>query len=63
MLAGYTGLASAGRVANQIVNGSNYMPAFGHLSNREIAALGTYVRNTWGNAFGVVTEADVAAAR
>ncbi len=63
MLAGYSGLASAGRVANQIVNGSNYMPAFGHLSNREIAALGTYVRNTWGNAFGVVTEADVAAAR
>jgi mono/diheme cytochrome c family protein len=37
------------------------MPAFGGiLSNREIAAVATYVRNSWGNEFGITTEATVA---
>ncbi len=39
---------------------SHGMPAFaGRLTNREIAAVATYVRNSWGNEFGITTEATV----
>src|SRR5690242_10132134 len=40
------------------------MPAFGWLlSDKEVAAVLTYVRNTWGNAASPVTADDVAKAR
>jgi mono/diheme cytochrome c family protein len=58
-------LNSGTAVAFQIINGymDHGMPPFGHLSNREVAAIATYVRNSWGNTFGVTTEATAAAAR
>jgi mono/diheme cytochrome c family protein len=40
------------------------MPAFGWLlDDKEVAAVLTYVRNTWGNAAAPVTADDVAKAR
>jgi mono/diheme cytochrome c family protein len=35
------------------------MPAFPALSNAELAAVATYLRNTWGNCVGVVSESKV----
>lgn len=48
-------------VKGQSFNGA--MPAQGHLSDYEIAAVTTFVRHSWGNDDGVVMPADVAAAR
>ncbi|HEX7038732.1 MAG TPA: c-type cytochrome [Trueperaceae bacterium] len=40
------------------------MPPFGEaLTDEQIAAVATFVRNSWGNSFGPVTESDVAARR
>jgi mono/diheme cytochrome c family protein len=51
-------------VATQILVGRGEMPAYAHrLSNDEIADVATYVRNSWGNAFGSLTPQDVAKAR
>ena len=50
-------LSNRGRVVAQILGGdeSRGMPPFGaSLKNREVAAIATYVRNSWGNEFGVV---------
>ena len=39
---------------------SHGMPAFrNRLNVREIAAVATYIRNSWGNEFGITTEATV----
>ncbi|WP_460412772.1 c-type cytochrome [Thermus oshimai] len=63
-LAGNTNLRNARYVAGVIVGGGQIMPSFGStLSDREIAAVATYVRNSFGNQFGVVTEEDVKAVR
>ena len=63
-LAGDAKLADAEFVANTLVHGFGYMPAFGgQLSDTEIAEIGTYIRNAWGNEFGIVTNDEVAAAR
>ena len=42
---------------------SNAMPGFAMLSNKELATLATYVRNSFGNRAGPVSEAEVAAVR
>ena len=47
----------------QILQGKGAMPAFGYLSDMDIASVITYTRNSWGNDAGVVTPADVAAQR
>lgn len=47
----------------QIIKGKNLMPPFGSLSDVDIAAATTYVRNSWGNSSGVAQVAQVAAAR
>jgi mono/diheme cytochrome c family protein len=39
------------------------MPPFNGLSDRQVAAVATYIRNSWGNEFGIVTEAQIAAYR
>ncbi|MCD7060545.1 glucose/sorbosone family PQQ-dependent dehydrogenase [Pelagibacterium xiamenense] len=63
-LAGNDNLADAEHVANAIVNGFGYMPAFGsQLSDDDIAHIATFIRNTWGNDFGIVTPDQVAAER
>ena len=64
VLAGNERLADADFVANAIVHGFGYMPPFGsQLSDDDIAQIGTYIRNSWGNDFGVLTTEQVAAVR
>ena len=49
-----------------VVLGKTYngaMPAQGYMSDYELAAVATYVRNSWGNADGVVTPGDVKSVR
>ena len=61
-----TMITRASGIINQILQGSpaHGMPAFAPLlNNREIASISTFVRNSWGNAFGVVTEAMVGQVR
>lgn len=45
-------LADPGHVTTQIREGGNGMPPFPNLSDSDVAAVGTYVRNAWGNDFG-----------
>jgi cytochrome c oxidase subunit 2 len=55
-----------GDKANQIVlmlTGKNAMPSWKALSDVELAAAATYVRNSWGNKAGEVQPADFKAAR
>ncbi len=60
VLAGNEKLADADFVATSIVHGFGYMPAFGdQLSDNDIAEIGTYIRNSWGNDFGVLTTEQV----
>lgn len=47
-----------------IITGPGYMPEFGPvLSNEEIASIATFIENSWGNSYGIVTPDDVQAAR
>ena len=64
-LAGNEALSSRSAVVTQILVGDadHGMPAFDFLSDQEIAAVATYVRNTWDNAFGIVTAERVARSR
>lgn len=63
-LAGNQKLADAKVVASTIVHGFGYMPSFGKmLSDAEIAQIGTFIRNSWDNDFGVLTEETVSDAR
>src|SRR5690606_4698883 len=51
-------------VTETIIRGFSYMPPFGdQLSDEQVAAIGTYIRNAWGNAFGPVFPDEAAAAR
>lgn len=62
-LAGNQFVASSSAIINQILEGNtdHGMPPFrGQLTARQIAAIATYVRNSWGNEFGIVTEETVA---
>ena len=62
--AGNANLEDAAYVAETIVHGREAMPAFGdRFDDTEIAAVGTFIRNSWDNAFGGMTPEDVAAAR
>ena len=64
VLAGHTGLSNTGRMIRQVLFGSEYMPSFAEtLSDHQIAAVLTHVRNSWGNDFGPVTEEEVVAER
>lgn len=54
-------LADAALVINQVIHGNGYMPGFGDaLDDRQVAAVVTYVRNSWGNDYGPVLEEDIA---
>ena len=53
-------LADADFVARQIMLGSRFMPRFDNrFSDKEVAAVATFIRNSWGNNYGVVTEEQV----
>ncbi len=63
-LAGNEKLADKDLVIDRTLNGKVPMPGFGdQLSDEQVAAVATYIRNSWGNAFGPVSPADVAAKR
>lgn len=55
------GLSGSITVKGQTFNSA--MPPQGSLSDDDIAAVATYVRNSWGNSDGIVTPAQVRAAR
>jgi len=59
-LAGNFARLSVGEIAVQVLRGGSYMPPFQSLSDREIAAVTSYVRNSFGNSLGGATEQDVA---
>ncbi len=55
-------VAVSGHIISQILQGnaSHGMPPFlGQLNAHQIAAIATYVRNSWSNSYGVTTEATV----
>ena len=61
-LSGSVGLGDKDRVVRQILTGvpAKGMPPFApNLTDRRVAAVATFVRGAWGNAFGAVSEADV----
>lgn len=60
-LAGNPNLADLTKIVTNIHNGKEAMPPFPHLTAEQIAALATYIRNSWGNALGAVTVAEVEA--
>lgn len=63
-LVGNNRLADGQHVANVIVHGFGYMPAIGAgFSDEQVAAVATYVRNSWGNEFGPVSVEEVAEIR
>ncbi len=62
-LAGAESLADSGNIVITVHAGGGIMPPFPWLADAEIAALATYVRNSFGNSFGGVTEPEVATAR
>jgi mono/diheme cytochrome c family protein len=63
MLAENPNVEDAPALLHQVILGGGFMPSFALLNNRTIAAIATYVRNTHGNSYGLVTLQDVAAAR
>lgn len=57
-------LAKGNDIADAVTNGRGYMPALGiKLTDGEIAAALTFVRNSWGNLYGPVTEEVVQSVR
>jgi cytochrome c oxidase subunit 2 len=63
-LAGNSRLKDEKLVIGQILMGGEYMPSFGfQLSDADIAAVATYIRNSWDNKHGPVTAEQVAAMR
>ncbi|WP_245587618.1 c-type cytochrome [Calidithermus chliarophilus] len=63
-LAGVPNLKDARFTIRQILGGGQQMPGFGGtLSDQEVAAVTTYIRNSWGNQFGVTTAEEVKANR
>ncbi len=58
-LAGNNKLVDLGLTVGNVHNGKGAMPAFAELTADEIAALATYIRNSWGNAFGGATADEV----
>ena len=61
--AGSDRMQFASAIIRQVLFGGAYMPPFANLSDEEIAGVATYIRNTWGNAYGGVTPDQVAAMR
>jgi len=52
---------NASRLIRRVMHGGSYMPSFGAaLSDHELAAVTTFVRNSWGHEFGIITEEEVA---
>jgi len=50
---------SVKEITAQVIQGGTYMPSFANLNDREIAAVATYIRNSFGNNHGIVSEEEV----
>jgi len=61
-LAGNSFLSDAAATVKLIYEGSGAMPSHPTYTTTQLAAVATYVRNTWGNSYGGVSVADAAAA-
>lgn len=59
-LRGDENLADLALIVSSIHEGRGAMPAFPQFGAEEIAALASYIRNTWGNEFGGVSAEEVA---
>lgn len=60
-LSGHPSMGARDHIVRQILRGNleKGMPAFAsQLGDRQVAAVATYIRNAWDNAYGVVLEAD-----
>lgn len=57
------GVANADSVITQVLQGRGAMPAFADWSDADVAAVVTHARSAWGNRFGPVSPAEVAARR
>jgi predicted lipoprotein with Yx(FWY)xxD motif/cytochrome c553 len=63
-LANNSGLMSLDLVLGQIMRGGDYMPAFQNvLDDGQIAAIATFIRNSWNNGYGPVSVEEVALRR
>jgi mono/diheme cytochrome c family protein len=62
-LDGSKNVADKAYVINILLKGKGGMPAFAQLSDEELAAVATYVKNSWSNKFGGVTPEEFKAAR
>jgi mono/diheme cytochrome c family protein len=60
-LAGNENLSEAALLVRNVHQGKGAMPAFPHLTAEQIAAVGTYIRNDWGNQFGAISADEVEA--
>lgn len=54
---------SVREITVRIIRGGAYMPPFHDITDREIAAIATYIRNSFGNSHGIATEEEVAGNR
>jgi mono/diheme cytochrome c family protein len=53
-----------GYLAWAIITGPGYMPAFDEaLSDEQIAKISTFILNSWGNSYGLITPEDIRAVR
>ncbi len=63
-LVGISVLKNISFVAGQVIGGGEQMPGFGSvLNDHQVSAVATFVRNSWGNNFGILSEADAKAKR
>jgi len=60
-LAGNANLSDPAKIVSNVWEGQGNMPPFTDLTASEIAAVGTYVRNTWSNNFGPIDVPEVEA--
>jgi len=61
---GFDRLANGPALLSTIIHGLNSMPALGgQFNDEQVAAVATYVRNSWGNKFGGVSAEQAKAAR
>ena len=64
ILAGNERAVGTPRVTQRVLFGGTYMPAFGAaLDDHQVAAVITFIRNSWGNDFEMMTEEEVARVR
>ncbi len=61
-LAGNSFLSDASAVVKKVYEGGGAMPSHPSYTTEDLAAVATYIRNTWGNSFGGVSVADAASA-